>query len=452
MKLTGFIRLFFVSLLSFTFIYSTDLFSAEVEITISKQIERKIRLTLLPFYAQATSQTEFIILAKEIYAIAEFDFNHSGFFQIWPEEKLPEKALEQGKDFDNLNFDFWLDYGTEMVAKSQFEITGDKITIRMKVFDMASRAVIFEDAVSGPKSSLRSVVHTITGNFIEKVSGRSSITNSRIAFVAQTGKAKNLYLMDYDGYNTVQFTFDDSINIDPSWKPDGSGIFYMSYIQTYPFIYLKKINADKINLISGKPGLNAFPAVSPDGQKIACTLSFNGNPEIYVIDLYGNVLKRVTWSPSVENSPTWAPDNQTLAFVSDISGTGRPQIYVKNYLAGDDIDPRRITFSGNYNSSPDWSPIPGSSIIVYTSLYGRNSEICIVDANTGDYRRVTTTLESEEDPSWAPDGIHVSYTLTQNYRSEIYFMDIRDAVSVKLTAFKNNCSSSAWGPSYKKTK
>jgi len=445
-------NLLFIVFFIINLVYCSYLFSAEVEITISKQIERKTRLTLLPFYAQAKSQSEFIILAKEIFAIAEFDFKHSGYFQLWPEEKLPEKALDQAKDFENLNFDFWLDYGTEMVTKGIFEVSGDNITIKFRVFDMASRSIYFEDAISGSQSKLRSLVHTITANLIEKVSGRPSIATTKIAYVAQTGSAKNIYIMDYDGYNHFQFTFDDTINVDPEWNREGNAVLYMSYIQTYPFIYMKKLNADKINLISGKPGLNAFPAVSPDGQKIACTLSFNGNPEIYVIDFYGNVIKRVTWTPSVENSPTWAPDNQTLAFVSDMGGTGRPQIYVKNYLAGDDIDPRRITFSGNYNSSPDWSPIPGSNIIVYTSLYGRNSEICIVDANTGDYRRVTTSLESEEDPSWAPDGIHITYTITQNYKSDIYFMDIRDGVPVKLTSSKNNCSSSAWGPSYKKTK
>src|SRR3989449_4771680 len=35
------------------------------------------------------------------------------------------------------------------------------------------------------------------------------------------GKTKELAVMDYDGYNARQLTFDKSISVRPRWSPDG---------------------------------------------------------------------------------------------------------------------------------------------------------------------------------------------------------------------------------------
>ncbi|MEW6534050.1 MAG: hypothetical protein AB1454_00345 [Candidatus Auribacterota bacterium] len=411
----------------------------EIEITIEKKIDRKIRVTILPFF----SETNNVPASRELYSVAEFDLKHAGYFELWPQEPLPDSALDKGKNYKSADYDFWLDYGTEMIIKGLYTMSGTELAIELFCYDMATRSEFTSVVVNGPISETRALMHKATAKIIEKVSGgRPSITTTQIAFVQQNGKAKNIFMMDYDGHNVRQVTSNTSLNLDPNWLPNGEGIIYSSYFENYPFIYLQNFRTRSMQIISKRPGLNSVPDVSPDGTKIALTLSFNGNPEIYVIDFSGNVIQRVTFSPAVDTSPTWAPDSNTLAFVSDRSGT--PQIYVVDYRGG---TPKRITFQGNYNASPDWSPIKGSNIIVYSSLYGRNSELCIIDASSGFFRRLTTSMESEDHPTWAPDGIHVSYTLTQNYRSDIYFMDVREEKPVRVTTDSNNSSLPDWGPS-----
>lgn len=418
----------------------TDLaFAKDVEITIEKTASRKIRLTLLPFVSSAPHSG----IEQEINNTAHFDLTHAGYFQIWPQEPLPADAVRRSEQYDSLDYDYWLDYGTEIVVKGMYAVNADSVTIELWSFDMATRELLLSQGISGSRAEVRTLVHSLTGMLIERFSsGRPAITLSKIAFVRQTGNTKNIFVMDYDGYNQRPVTSNASINIDPTWTPDGSGVVYMSYAEDYPFVYYENVYNQTMRVLSKRPGLNAFPAVSPDGKKIALTLSLNGNPEIYVLDFNGGIMNRVTFDPAVDTSPTWAPDNTRLAFVSDRSGT--PQIYVVNSRGG---TPKRITYQGSYNTSPDWSPTPGSEIIVYSSLYGKNAELCIVDTSTGFQRRLTTTLESEDQPTWAPDGIHISYTLTQNYRSDIYFMDVRDEIPFRITSDINDSSSPDWGPS-----
>ncbi len=414
--------------------------AAQVEITIAKKIDRKIRITILPLYSPTSPNGTTV---RQIDSIIKFDLRNCGYFELWPKQQLPQNAMDKADNYTSLDYDFWLDYGTEMIVKGMIEQQSDTLSVQLWCFDMASRELLMRKTVSTQPSNLRFAIHTLTAQLIECVSGgRPAITTTKIAYVAQSGASKNIYYMDYDGYNTYSVTNNSSLNLNPCWTNDATGIIYVSYFQDYPFVYLKDLKTNSLQYISRKPGLNAFPRISPDGTKIALTLSFNGNPEIYVLDISGTVINRVTYNESVDTSPTWSPDGRKLAFVSDRSGT--PQIYVVNYQGG---NPKRITYRGNYNTSPDWSPVTGSTIIVYASLYGKNSELCIVDASTGNSRRITTTLESEEDPSWAPDGIHVSYTLTQNFKSDIYFMDIRDAKPVRLTHNSLSCNSSSWSQS-----
>jgi len=424
-----------LSYMLFLCVLSTTVSATEIEVTISKKLDRKIRITTLPLFSDETSKN----ILQEINSTIKFDIRHCGYFESWPKKKLPKQAQEKQKNYQQMNYDFWIDYGTEMVLKGSVSTSGKNVNIALYCYDIAAQEIFIELYAEGHESDLRSMIHKLTGKLIEKISGRPSITTTKIAYVCQQKESKNIFYMDYDGKNKTQITFGDYLNLSPSWNKDNSSIIFMSYMQNYPFVYEKNLETKKIKLLSGKPGLNAFPSVSPDGTKIALTLSLSGNPEIYLLDTNGEIISRVTYNKAVDNSPAWSPDGQKLAFVSDRTGT--PQIFVVDLITE---TTKRITYRGNYNTAPDWSPVKDSPFIIYSSLYGRNSELCIVNANTGKTRRITTTLESEEDPFWAPDGIHVSYTLTQNYKSDIYFMDVRNNSSVKLTGGKNNYGSSSW--------
>ncbi len=93
-------------------------------------------------------------------------------------------------------------------------------------------------------------------------------------------------------------------------------------------------------------------AWSPDGKRIAYALAEGESTQLYVANADGSAPKAITDTPyGINSSPAWSPDGKRIAFVSNRGGS--PQIYVMN---ADGSNPRRLTFQGNYNQTPDWSP------------------------------------------------------------------------------------------------
>ncbi|MCB1194957.1 PD40 domain-containing protein [bacterium] len=419
---------------------NSSLFSSGVEITISKKIDRKIRLTILPTSPALNASIRSLEFEKVFNELLLFDLSHAGYFEIWPDKAVFPNPDNTPVTPYEISYDYWLNKGTELVLTCMYSLNGNSGSIELFCYDIALRKQLVKISIPFYGNNDRFLFHQLTAAFIEHFSGAiPSIALSQISYVEQTGAAKNILCSDYDGYNRKQITFGDSLNLNPEWASHTQGLFFVSYKRDYPFIFFQDFNANTLAVVSHQPGLNAFPVPSPDGTMIAATLSVSGNPEIYILGTSGEIIRRITYHESVDSSPCWSPDSTQLAFVSDRSGT--PQIYTISLY---DETPKRITYHGNYNASPDWNPTHGSTILIYTSLYGKNSELCMVDVSSGNTKRLTATLASEEDPSWAPDGIHISYTLTQDYRSDIYFMDVRDQQPFRLTTGNGSYSSSSW--------
>src|SRR5205823_5257270 len=91
---------------------------------------------------------------------------------------------------------------------------------------------------------------------------------------------------------------------------------------------------------------------SLDGRRIAYSLADGESSQIWTAAADGSGAKQITNTPYfINTSPSWSPDGKRLAFVSNRGGT--PQIYL---MGADGSDVKRLTFQGNYNQTPDWSP------------------------------------------------------------------------------------------------
>jgi len=94
---------------------------------------------------------------------------------------------------------------------------------------------------------------------------------------------------------------------------------------------------------------------------------------------------------------------------------------------------RRLTFKGDYNTSPAWSP--KGDLIAYTTRSG-GFHIMTISPTGGDPKEVA----AGEDPSWAPDGRYLVFS----QRRRLYIAS-KDGRSVKqLTAGGGDDTSPAW--------
>lgn len=129
----------------------------------------------------------------------------------------------------------------------------------------------------------------------------------------------------------------------------------------------------------------------------------------------------------LEQFPRWSPDGQQLVFVSG-NNLGSDLYLIANMgdvldSRGDAFDPVRLTANPDLEAHPDWSP-NGEHIAYQTQTVqdGRQnwgiSVVSPADLRTSSVARPVALTEDlhiydEFKPSWAPDGQHIAFYISQ---------------------------------------
>jgi TolB protein len=335
--------------------------------------------------------------------------------------------------------------GAEFVQSGT--VRGDRsgVVVECVVMQQAAKRVVLSKSYQGGAQDLRRVVHKLSDDIVQTLAGQRGIAQTKVALVWAHNGAKELAVMDYDGYNVRQLTYDRSISVRPRWSPDGRKIVYTSYKNLFPDVLEVDLYTGQRLRLASYPGLNTGAVFSPDGLSIALTLSKDGNPELYTMNAQGSDLRRLTHTRGGESSPTWSPDGQAITYVSDDSGA--PQIWTMSKGGG---AASRLTTAPSYNTEPDWSRPPANSdmkpMLAVTSRVGGKFQIGVYESSSGSVRPVAADGADNQDPSWAPDGRHLMFTKTQHWRSQLYLLDVVSGEQVQLPGIEGGASEPAWGP------
>jgi TolB protein len=333
----------------------------------------------------------------------------------------------------------------EFVQQGSVRIERGNGFIDCTVTLQATRKVVLSKTYQGSAQDIRRMVHQLSNDIVAAIIGQQGIAQTKIAFVWSRGGVKEVAVMDYDGHNARQLTNDKTISVRPRWSPDGRKIIYTSYKSRFPDVMEVELYTGLRRRLANYPGLNTGAVFSPDGRSIALTLSKDGNPELYTMDAAGGGFRRLTRTSGAESSPTWSNDGQSIAYVSDDRGS--PQVYL---ISRDGGEPTRLTVSPSYNTEPDWSrPTSASGIqpmLAVTSRVGGRFQIGLYDSATHEVRPVVADDADNEDPSWGPDGRHLVFVKTLQWRSRLYLLDVLTGEQVELPPIEGDASEPAWGP------
>lgn len=332
----------------------------------------------------------------------------------------------------------WRRLGAQYLVRIETEFPGKKMRVRWKLFDTARGQQFAKGKIEKNRDRWRQIAHEIANQIVHTLTGEKGIFLSRIVYARSTDKGKELHISDYDGANESQLTNNGSINLSPTFSPDGKYVYYTSYVGGDPDLYRVEVSTGKSSKVAQFPGIVAAPAISPDGDKIACVLTRDGNSEIYLIDMKGKVIKRLTRHLAIDTSPSWSPDGRLIAFVSDRSG--RPQIYIMDSYG---LNVRRLTYEGSYNDSPIWSQRGDRVTFVSRTRSGR-FDLASIDTS-GAYYRILTELGMNENPHFSPDGKHIIFSSTRLGLRDIFTMDVTGRNQRRLTRH-GRCSNPVWGP------
>jgi TolB protein len=250
-------------------------------------------------------------------------------------------------------------------------------------------------------------------------------------------EVKEVYISDYDGGNPHRITVTRTLNLNPSWAPDGRSLVYTSYGASSADLVISHIYEGLLHRPTRGQGNNYLPAFSPDGTQIAFMSTRDGNGEIYVVNVDGTGLRRLTNHPADDVSPTWSPSGAQIAFASD--RTGRPQIYVMNI---DGAGLRRITLNESEADRPTWSPSPYNEI-AFTARTGSWYDIKKYDVLTGETTQLTFSQGSNESPAFSPTGRHLAFTSTRTGSKQIFVIG-RDGRGLKQVTREGNNQTPSW--------
>jgi TolB protein len=123
-----------------------------------------------------------------------------------------------------------------------------------------------------------------------------------------------------------------------------------------------------------------------------------------------------TSNPVTNDSSILSPDGTKMVFPLVTSG-GTQQLYLAN---SDGSHPVQITFEGDRNHSPAWSPC-GRQILFVSDRDG-DHEIFMMDAD-GSYQHQLTFNERWDGlPAWSPQGREILFASDQDGAVEMYAM------------------------------
>jgi len=299
---------------------------------------------------------------------------------------------------------------------------------------------------------------------------------------AKDKRNSDLYMVSWDGRETVQLTHGEEGEYAPRWSPDGK---YLSFMATRngdkgtQLWLLDRRGGEAGKLTNLKGDLQDY-VWSPDGQKIALTVKdpdFSDTSKtntripyvmnryqfkqdrsgwiegrythLYVFDIVTKKVDTITSGNTDEGSPAWSPDGSQLAFVSNRSAdpdrNGNDDIWIME--AKKEAPVRQLTTWQGADRNPEWSP--DGKWIAYNSssskeaftMYGQNT-IAVIPSGGGQSRTITALLDRPaSDMQWSVDGQSLFFLIEDDRRQHIATIKVADNAIAHITtgdkAFNN---------------
>ena len=405
-----------------------------IQVVLEGNARPLLRLAIAPMRGIGTLPPSRIDAARELESTIRADLEASGIFAIQGPDELSVLQLtgDTAQDIDQ-----YRSLGNEVALEAEVQEMEGRLVLKGRVVDLGSRKDVLAKSYKGDYSIVRDIAHTFSDEVVLYFSGRKGLGSTKIAFWSDRSGFREIWLMDYDGYNQRQITAHKTISMSPSWSPLLDGIVYVSYLAGPPGIYFADLATNRKHPLIVDDLHNGKPSISPDGRSIAFSRSLGGNWEIFLANRDGSNLRRLTHSPRIDTNPSWSPSGREIAFTS--SRSGKPNIYL---MDAEGANLRRASFDGEYNDGAAWHP--AGTHLVYSSRRRGIFQIALTDLVTLETQMLTTGTASSETPSFSPDGRKIAFSSNRGGgQPQIFVVDIRSRNTQRLTSQGRN-----WAPSW----
>ncbi|GAC1490020.1 MAG: S9 family peptidase [Flavisolibacter sp.] len=310
-------------------------------------------------------------------------------------------------------------------------------------------------------------------------------------------RTSHLYMVNWDGKETVQLTHGMGNESNPKWSGDGK---YLSFLSSRKeadekieegaqLCVIDRRGGESKRLTNQKGGIEDY-TWSPDGKKVLLTIKdFDASDTAktkvrapYVIDRYhfkqdylGYLDRRATHlylfhlaterldtltkGPYSDGGATWSPDGQTIVFVSnrteDPDKNENADLFVMEAKKGAEV--KKLTNWTGSDTQPHFSPdgkwiayLQSSSNENFT-MYGQET-LAVIPATGGSPRLLSSNLDRPvHNPRWSTDSKSIAALMEDDRQESIVSFNLGDGKKIMLqegskafTALENNLATGEW--------
>ena len=276
-----------------------------------------------------------------------------------------------------------------------------------------------------------------------------SYDGKRVAFASADGRSRDydIFVIDIQSREQRQVTFAGSLDIHPSWAPDGSRIVFASDAGGVFNLYTVDENGENRTRLTNSSGDDIHPDWSPDGSKIAfASDQASAVHQVYSLNPRTGRQKQLTQISFGIDYPRWSPDGTKIAFYSAVRDrkrwpVGNRQIW---QVSTDGSGLKSLITDGEYNDEPVISH--DLKRIAFKSTRDGNTDIYIFDRDSRRIQRLTRHPSYDSRPSWSPDGKHLVFVSRRSDNADIYKINADGGGLVNLTQSKADEYRPAWSP------
>jgi Tol biopolymer transport system component len=272
-------------------------------------------------------------------------------------------------------------------------------------------------------------------------SGMSPGGNGRIAFQSdREGGDSDIWTMTPNGSNLVNLTIDSAANDElPSWRADGRRIVFISDRVTprnpalpgsdradYEIFVMNADGSNQTQITFNRLD-DEHPSWSPNGERIVFQRDFDpvqGEIDYDILSMKadGTSQRNLTNSRGViDHQPDWSPTGGKIAFARAPDAGANNDIYT---MRPDGSNVRQLTTDALDNEFPDWSP-DGNRIAFNSNRDDpdeANFEVYTMRAGGGDVRRLTFNPAGDGLPAWSPTGRRIAFGSDRDGSPDVFTM------------------------------
>jgi len=147
----------------------------------------KIPIALPAFTAPSDPKAQEI--ARSVHDVVNDDLDFSGYFSLVPEEYHKLVHADPG---GKINYKEWIGVGADALVIGQVTLEQPSVVFEGQLLDTTDQKLMLHKRYRGEPDLARVIAHKLSNEIVQQYTDQPGIFLTRIAFVSQVGKAKEI--------------------------------------------------------------------------------------------------------------------------------------------------------------------------------------------------------------------------------------------------------------------